>query len=126
MLDALLLALKDISVQLLPILGALVLIFLCILLKKLVNLMNSLTKTIDNLSPTLKLVDQSLEKCQAPLDSVVKLSHTVDNVHDKTIESVNKASEYMHENMHDIKNKFSEKISEVKNVLKKEEENKNE
>ncbi len=121
MLDDLLLALKNLSVEILPILGAVSLIFLCIFLKKLSVLIESITKTVEKLSPTIDLVDKSIEKIQPPLDTVVKLSNTIDGVHDKTVESVNKATAYVNENMSEIKSKINDKVSEVKNIFKKDE-----
>lgn len=118
-MDALLLALKNVSEQLLPILGAVVLFYLCIVFKKLSVLLDSLSKTVDNLSPTIKLVDQSIEKVQAPLNTAVKLSHTIDDVHDKTIDSVAKATTYINENMDDIKTYVNDKVVKVKDHFEK-------
>jgi len=91
-MDELLLALSNVSSQVVPIAGALALIFLCIVLNRLWKLLEAITATVKNLDPTLKLVDQSIEKVQAPLDTVVKLSHTVDDVRDKTAESIARLS----------------------------------
>ncbi|HCY06365.1 MAG TPA: hypothetical protein DHS57_03615 [Erysipelotrichaceae bacterium] len=119
-MDELLLALKNVSEQLLPILGAVVLFYLCIVFRKLGVLLESLSKTVDNLSPTIKLVDQSLEKVQTPLDTAVKLSHTIDNVHDKTVDSVAKATTYVNENMDEIKSYVNDKVNKVKEHFEKE------
>ena len=119
-MDALLLALKNVSEQLLPMIGAVVLFYLCLVFKKLSKLLDTLSKTVDNLEPTIKLVDQSIEKVQAPLDTAVKLSHTIDNVHDTTVESVSKASVYVTENMDDFKTYVNEKVSKVKDHFDKE------
>lgn len=97
-MDALLLDLQTTSEQLLPIIGAVALIFLCILLKKAWELIEELTKTVKDLGPTIKLVDQSMEKVQAPLDTAVKISHTVDDVHDKAASSVTKVVNVTMEN----------------------------
>ena len=95
---ALLLALQNVSEQLLPILGAVALIFVCILLKKGWQVMDSLNDTIKNLDPTLKLVDQSMEKVQAPLDTAVKYSHSLDKVHDKTSAVFGKVADFASRN----------------------------
>ncbi len=97
-MDALLLALQNVSEQLLPILGAVALIFVCILLKKGWQVMDSLNDTIKNLDPTLKLVDQSMEKVQAPLDTAVKYSHSLDKVHDKTSAVFGKVADFASRN----------------------------
>lgn len=109
-MDALLLALQNVCSQLLPIMGVACLIFGCIALKKLANLFEALTSTVKNLSPTIKLVDQSIEKVQAPLDTVVKMSHTIDGVHDKTVDTVKQAGSYINDNMDNIKNFVNDKI----------------
>ena len=97
-MDALLLALQNVSEQLLPILGAVALISVCILLKKGWQVMDSLNDTIKNLDPTLKLVDQSMEKVQAPLDTAVKYSHSLDKVHDKTSAVFGKVADFASRN----------------------------
>lgn len=107
-MDALLLDLQNVSEQLLPILGAVALIFLCILLKKLWNFVEELTVTVKNLDPTLKKVDESVEKIQAPLDTAVRYSHSLDKVHEKTSEMVGKAVDFANENLGNLKNKFAE------------------
>ena len=107
-MDALLLALQNVCQQLLPILGAAALVFLCMLLSKLGKLVDGLTSTVKQLDPTIKLVDQSIEKVQAPLDTVSRYSHTLDKVHDKTAETFGKAVEFASENLDSLKNIGSE------------------
>jgi len=111
MLDALLIDLGTVCSQLLPILGALALLFLCILLKHLWKLIDGLAVTVQNLDPAVKLVDQSLEKVQAPLDTVVRLSHSVDDMHEKTVEGVHKAAVYATENVEKVKDFVNEKMA---------------
>ena len=110
-MDALLLALQNVSEQLLPILGAVALIFVCIFLKKLWVMIDQVTATVKELDPTIKLADQSLEKVQAPLDTAVKYSHTLDKVHDKTGEVLTKVTEFASENVDNLKNQFSDKAA---------------
>ena len=110
-MDDLLLALQNVSEQLLPILGAVALIFLCILLKKLGELIDSITATVKGLDPTLRLVDKSIEKVQAPLDTAVKFSHTLDRVHDKTEETIGKVADFASENLDSIKEMVQEKTN---------------
>ena len=71
-MDALLNDLQLVCAKLLPILGVVVLLFLCMVLKRLITLLESINKTVIQLEPTMKLVDKSLEKAQAPLDTTVK------------------------------------------------------
>ena len=109
-MDDLLLALQNVSQQLLPILGAVALVFVCILLRKIVDLVESITATVKGLDPTLRLVDKSIEKVQAPLDTAVKYSHTLDRVHDKTAETFGKAVDFASENIDNLKGFVAEKM----------------
>ena len=120
-MDALLLALQDVCRQLLPIIGAVVLIFLCILLKKVWKLIDSLTDTVRKLDPTLRLVDKSIEKVQAPLDTVVRYSKSMDNMHGKTSEALGKAAEFASENVDQIKSFVQDKIAGKSEEVKEEE-----
>lgn len=121
-MDALLLALQDVSEQLLPILGAVALIFVCIFLKKLWMFFDQLTATVKELDPTIKLADQSLEKVQAPLDTAVKYSHTLDKVHDKTSEVIGKVADFASENVDNLKNQFADKAQAASQTADKESE----
>ncbi|MCR5229336.1 MAG: hypothetical protein K6D03_04345 [Solobacterium sp.] len=110
MLDSLLVSLKTVCQQLLPIFGAAALFYLCIVLKHASKLVDAITDTVKALDPTLKKVDLSMEKVQAPLDTVVRLSHTMDNVHDKTVESVSRAAAAANENIEKIKEAVAERV----------------
>ena len=109
-MDDLLLALTNVSQQLVPILGAVALVFLCILLRKIVALVESITATVKGLDPTLRLVDKSIEKVQAPLNTAVKYSHTLDKVHDKTAETFGKAVDFASENIDNLKEFVADKM----------------
>ena len=115
-MDALLSALYAVCVQLLPIIGAVVLVFLCIFLRKLWKLIDHASDMVVRLNPTINLVDQSIEKVQAPLDTAVKYSKTLDNVHDKTIESVNRAAETASENVEKLKDFVVDKFNRVQDA----------
>ncbi len=115
-MDALLNALYAVCVQLLPIIGAVVLVFLCIFLRKLWKLIDHASDMVVRLNPTINLVDQSIEKVQAPLDTAVKYSKTLDNVHDKTIESVNRAAETASENVEKLKDFVVDKFNRVQDA----------
>jgi hypothetical protein len=109
-MDDLLLALQNVSQQLIPIPGAVALVFLCILLRKIVALVEGITATVKGLDPTLRLVDKSIEKVQAPLDTVVKYSHTLDKVHDKTAETFGKAVDFASDNIDNLKEFVADKL----------------
>ena len=113
-MDALLIALSNVAMQLLPIVGAIALIYLCFVFNKLIKLLESATKTVDNLDPTLKLVDQSIEKVQTPLDTVVKLSHSIDDMSAKTSTGLSKASSTVSDNVEKLKGFLNDKMTKVK------------
>ena len=110
-MDALLNALYLVCEQLVPIVLTVLLIMLCILINKAVKLVQSLTKTVDNLEKTINRVDTSIEKVQAPLDTAVKLSHSVDNLHDSAVESIDKAKTYINDNIDNVTVFVKEKMS---------------
>ena len=117
-MDALILDLSNVSEQLLPILGALALIFLCILLKKVWNLIDNINSTITKLDPTIKGVEKSVDKLQAPLDTAVKYSHALDKVQDKTSDAISKAADFANENVGKLQEIVADKLnkSEVNTV----------
>lgn len=111
MLDNLLFDLKSVCEQLLPILGAVVLIYLCILLKHAWKLIDQASDTVRNLDPTIKLANQSIEKVQAPLDTAVKLSHTMDEMHDKAVDGISRLSSSAADVLEKMKNRGNEDVS---------------
>ncbi|MDO4197749.1 MAG: hypothetical protein Q4D13_02010 [Erysipelotrichaceae bacterium] len=102
-MDAFLISLSDLCNQIMPILGAAVLIVLIVLLAKLIKMVESADNTLNRTHVTIDLVDKSIEKAQAPLDTVVKLSGTVDKAHDATVDAVNKTKEFVTNNSEEIK-----------------------
>ena len=50
---------------------------------------------------------------QAPLDTAVKYSHTLDTVHDKTIDSIQKMAESASASVEKVLGYVNEKISEA-------------
>jgi hypothetical protein len=110
MLDTLLLDLASVCRQLLPILGALALLFLCMLLRRLWIMIDALTVTVKNLDPAVKSVNVSMDKLQAPLDTVIKYSHTLDEVHDKAIDGVQKISDSTASSVDKVMNFVTDKI----------------
>lgn len=111
MVDQFIEATRAISEQILPILGVVVLIFLSIFLSKASKLLGTLTETVKGLDGTLDLVEKSIEKVQTPLDTAVKLSHTVDEVHDKSYDALKQAGVYVSENMGTVKDYFANRFT---------------
>ena len=111
-MDAFIVAFRDLSRDLLPILGAVCLVCLIILLVKLIKVMSSVDSTLLKTHTTIELVDRSIEKVQAPLDTVVKVSGTVDHACDATVNAVRDAKEFVVRNAGDIKERVIEFIHE--------------
>lgn len=99
---------KEFCLEILPLLGVIALIvvtiFILELTKTIKNANNVLTKT----QGTVDLVDESIKKVQVPLDSVVKVSKTVDAAHDATIKGIGEAKEFVTKNANMIKEKIDE------------------
>ncbi len=94
------------AVELLPIIGVAVLVVLIVLLIKLIKLTDKTSETLDRSHGTLDLIDKSIEKVQVPLDSAVKLSKTVDEVHEATVKAVKDSAVYLKKNKEEIKEKI--------------------
>lgn len=103
MLDELLIAANKVSSLLLPIVGVIVLVFLAVFLNKLVKLVDGLIKDLEKASETVNLVNKSIEKVQVPLDTACKISHTVDSVHDQSVEACKHVVEYASDNFDNVK-----------------------
>ncbi len=125
-MDALILDLANVSAEILPILGAIALIFLCILLKKVWGLIDTINESVKNLDPTIKDVEKSMEKLQAPLDTAVKYSHSLDKVHDKTGEMLSKATDFASENMSKLQSTLEDKFKDGEEKVVEVEDNDNE
>lgn len=110
-------SLHDLCVELMPILGAICLIVVVIILIKLVKILESVNVTINKTHPSIDLVEKSLDKVQAPLDTTVKLAKSVDKAYDVGAKVVDEASEFVTKNAVVIKNKINDylKKNEDKN-----------
>ena len=104
-MDAFIQSFSVLSEQLLPILGAVSLVCVIILILKLIKVLGSLDDTLVKSHGTIDLLDQSIEKVQAPLDTVVKVSNTVDKAHDATVQAVGSAKDYIVKSAETIKDK---------------------
>ena len=116
-MDEFIIASANLAKEIMPILGALALIFLSILLVKLWKLIDSITGTVKGLDPTLKKVDESILKVQAPLDTVVKYSHSLDKAHDKASEAFDKAADFANENIDNLKGYIQDKLKKDELVI---------
>lgn len=87
-MDAFFSSLKEISILLLPTLGAIALVFLIVLFKKLYDLLKKAVSMMDHLDQTLKVVDQTLEEIQAPVKTVANVARGIDTVTSVTQHSI--------------------------------------
>ncbi len=97
------LALENLCKEIMPVLGAACLICLIILLIRLIKMIGNIDVTLLKTHGTIDLVDRSIEKVQAPLDTVAKVSTTVDKAHDATVEAAREAKDFISRNASDIK-----------------------
>lgn len=88
MVDELFVSLHDFSLVLMPIVGAMVLIYLVVLLRKIISVFSR----VDALLTT---VDQKVTKLDGPLDTLVRLSRSVDLVHDATFKGIHGFIEFL-------------------------------
>ena len=101
---------KLLAEQLLPTFGFIVLVMIIIFLHKLIKLIDQLSTTIAKVDNTIGLVDNSIDKVQAPLDTAVRLSGSVDKMHEAGIKAAKDAAKYVSENSKEIKDKVTNVI----------------
>ncbi|MEA5026256.1 MAG: hypothetical protein VB012_01215 [Erysipelotrichaceae bacterium] len=98
-MDELLVALANISRQLLPFLGCLVLIFLFLLIRRLIKFFDELSVSLSKVNSTIDNVDKSLEQLRIPLNTAVTISHTIDTIHGYSVKAVNELLEFIVSNL---------------------------
>lgn len=96
-----------ISLKVLPLLGAVLLVYLIIMIKNVITCLKSATKTLDE-------ANNQLRKLDVPLNTVAEISKSVDYVHDLTKESVKSVSTTIYQNMNQVKELFNKTIHKVK------------
>jgi len=102
-----------------PILIAVVLVVLIIMLIKLIRVLTSLDGTVVRTQKTVDLTNDSLEKVQAPLDTVVNVSHSIDNLHKTTVDTAKKVKNTVNDGLDEIVSTVSDKIGAKKSSKKK-------
>ncbi len=113
--EQLIVSLKDVSELLLPTLGAAVLLFLIFFIRKCSAFVIEATKRIQQLETTVNDINLSLDKAQAPLDTVVKYSDSLDKFHDSATDAMHQASQYVVNKVEDLKShlKKEDTVQEV-------------
>lgn len=102
-MDAFLLALKDLSVLVLPTLGALVLIFLLFLLYRLYLMMKKVDVLLDRVNKTMDIVDKELTDLQVSLGVLTSLANGIITVQNFTKHSVTTVALFLVEHFETIK-----------------------
>lgn len=90
----------------LPVLGVVVLVYIILILKELLQTVKSATKTLDT-------TEQQIRKLDAPLSTAENISHTIDEVHETTKKAVKTAANTVVKNVDQIKNWVNTKKSSV-------------
>ena len=101
--DQLVNAISNLCYKLLPVLGILLLIYLVLLAKNLIDVLKSVNVT---LTRTNDLVDEckgQIRKLDKPLGTINDLSETVDNVHESAKAAVNTAINAIIANLENVK-----------------------
>lgn len=100
--------------KLLPIIGVILLIALIFLVWEIIKFIKGLAKTVEQLNGTLETVDLSVNKLQAPLNTVESLSYSVDSIHIASKKAVNKSVSMITDNYGVIKDWVSTFFDEKK------------
>ncbi len=90
----------------LPVLGVVVLVYIILILKELLQTVKSATKTLDT-------TEQQIRKLDAPLSTAENISHTIDEVHETTKKAVKTAANTVVKNVDQIKNWVNTKKNSV-------------
>lgn len=104
---------KEVSSSIIPLIGAVALIVVIILVLNLIKIVKNANSLLDKTKNTVGLVDESIKKVQIPLDTAVKVSHTIDVAHDATIKGIGEAKNFISKNADLIKEKISALTKQV-------------
>ena len=113
-MDELLRALQEVSVQLLPFLGVVVLIFLILILRRVYLLLADVGHTVITVNTAMDKVNSSLDEFKAPLSTLSRLSNSIDLVHTATESAVKGAIRVVSENFEWIKDTALSAVNKVK------------
>lgn len=83
--------LSELCSKLLPILGVIVLIYVILLLRKIIQFFIGMQKTMTTVDSTVSVVEEQIRKLDAPLHTVSEVSHTLDNLHEMSQNAVKSA-----------------------------------
>ncbi|HZJ85601.1 MAG TPA: histidine kinase [Erysipelotrichaceae bacterium] len=94
---------SDFFSELLPIAGVIVLLALAVLFWEVIKIVKGLNVTVDKVNDIAINIDKSVEKLQAPLNTVESISYTVDSVHFASKRAVKKSVDSITDNYGIIK-----------------------
>ena len=103
-LDQLLELTSAVASKCLPILGAVLLVFLILFFRRLIQLLAAAKQAADTADETLKITNRQLNALDKPLNTLNELSDTVDNVHEMSKNVVRSTLVAIIENFSSIKN----------------------
>ncbi len=98
MLDNLLITLYDVAKLLLPIAGVVVLIALAVLIFKIIKVVNAIPVTMGKVNDTIDTAQASIQKLEAPLETIVGISNTVDVINKSATGVVSSIASYTMQN----------------------------
>ena len=113
-MDELLRALQGVSVQLLPFLGVVVLIFLILILRRVYLLLADIGITVVKVNSAMDKVNSSLDEFKMLLSTLSRLSHSIDLVHTATESAIKGAVRVVSENYEWIKDTALSAVNKVK------------
>lgn len=113
-LDELLELTSSVAWKLLPILGAAVLIYLIILLKRVIKVIENSDKAVITADDTMKTLNRQMQSLDKPLSTLNDLSDTVDYVHEASKSAVKSTVAVVIDNFANIKEWTSAKLNEKK------------
>lgn len=114
-MDALFEVLRNVSVQILPILGAAVLIFLLVIMKKVFDILKQASKTMERLDKTLDVVDDAIVDVSASLRTVRSITNGIDAASALATHSIASLAKIVVENYDVIKTWFLDLFNKKKN-----------
>ena len=82
---------SELCSKLLPIIGVIVLIYVILLLRKIIQFFVSMQKTMITVDSTVSVVEEQIRKLDAPLNTVTEFSQTLDNLHEMSQNAVKSA-----------------------------------
>ena len=82
---------SELCSKLLPIIGVIVLIYVILLRRKIIQFFVSMQKTMITVDSTVSVVEEQIRKLDAPLNTVTEFSQTLDNLHEMSQNAVKSA-----------------------------------